>query len=66
MAVTKSAWWWCPSSWNGPLLNCWVGTLPVMASSAEESNIALAMAIWMLIEPGPQDVNVAAGWRATR
>jgi hypothetical protein len=33
-----------------------VGTFPVIASMAEESNMAPAMAITMLTEPGPQEV----------
>ena len=60
IAVTKSAWWCWPSSWNGPRLYCWVGMLPVIANTADESLNALAIATWMLTEPGPTDVNVAS------
>ena len=57
----KSAWKWRLSSWNGLRLNCEVGTLAVIASSAEELVSATASAITRLQEPGPQDVSVATG-----
>ena len=47
-------------------LNCCVGTLPVMAKTAELSNMALAIATWIEIEPGPTEVKVASGWPVTR
>jgi hypothetical protein len=56
MTPGKSPWKYFPDSWKGPRLNCEVGTFPVMASSAEESYIAPAMAIRILTEPGPHDV----------
>ena len=62
----KSAWLWRLISWNGLRLNCEVGTLAVMASTAEESVSAQASGITMLQEPGPQEVSVATGWCLTR
>ena len=55
-----------PDSWNGPRLNCDVGTFPVIASIADESYMAPAMAIMMFTEPGPHEVYVAIGRPATR
>ena len=57
----KSACWWRPVSWNGPRLNWPVGTLPVIASSAEESISAEPSATGRFAEPGPQEVKVATG-----
>jgi hypothetical protein len=61
MTEGKSPWKCRPVSWNGPRLNCPVGTLPVMARKAELSIIAAASATTMLAEPGPQEVKVATG-----
>ena len=44
MMLGKSAWKCRLISWNGLRLNCWVGTLAVIASSAEESDSATAAA----------------------
>ena len=57
----KSAWLCRLSSWNGPRLNCEVGTFAVIASSAEESVCATASAMIRLAEPGPVEVRVATG-----
>ena len=62
----KSAWLWRLSSWNGPRLNCEVGTLAVIARNAEESVCATASAMTRLAEPGPVEVSVATGWCLTR
>jgi hypothetical protein len=54
-------------SWKGLRLNCWVGTLAVMAKMAEESDIATCSGMTMLHEPGPQEVSVATGsWRTRK
>ncbi len=66
MMFGKSAWKCLLISWNGERLNCWVGTLAVIAKSAEESLIAQASGITILQEPGPQEVNVATGSCRTR
>jgi len=64
MTEGKSAWLWRLSSWNGPRLNCCVGTLAVSARKAEESVSAQIVAMTMFAEPGPQEVRVATGsWR---
>jgi hypothetical protein len=42
------------------------GTLPVMASIAEESISAAPSATSNCAEPGPQEVSVASGDRRTR
>jgi hypothetical protein len=48
-------------------LNCCVGTLAVIASSADESLSAQASGITMLQEPGPHEVKVATGlWRTRK
>ena len=63
----KSAWKWRLISWNGLRLNCWVGTLAVIASSAEESDSATCSGMTMLQEPGPHEVSVATGsWRTRK
>src|SRR3954453_18472137 len=62
----KSAWKCLLISWNGEGLNCWVGTLAVIASSAEESDSATCNGTTMLQEPGPQEVSVATGSCRTR
>ena len=66
MMLGKSAWKCWLISWNGQRLNCEVGTLAVIASSAEESASAQASGITMLQEPGPQEVSVATGSCRTR
>ena len=66
MMLGKSAWKCLLISWNGERLNCEVGTLAVIASSAEESAMAQASGITMLQEPGPQEVSVATGSCRTR
>jgi hypothetical protein len=66
MILGKSAWKCLLISWNGERLNCEVGTLAVIASSAEESEIATASGITILQEPGPQEVSVATGACRTR
>jgi len=66
MMLGKSAWKCLLISWNGLRLNCWVGTLAVIANSAEESLMAQASGITMLQEPGPQEVSVATGSCRTR
>ena len=66
MMLGKSAWKCLLISWNGLRLNCEVGTLAVIASSAEESEIATASGITMLQEPGPHEVNVATASCRTR
>jgi hypothetical protein len=48
-------------SWNGLRLNCCVGTLAVMANTAELSDIATCSGMTMLHEPGPHEVSVATG-----
>jgi len=62
----KSAWLWRFSSWNGPRLNCEVGTFAVSASKAEESVCATASAMMRFAEPGPVEVSVATGRCFTR
>jgi hypothetical protein len=62
----KSAWKCLLISWNGLRLNCWVGTLAVMASRAELSESATCSGMTMLHEPGPQEVSVATGSCRTR
>src|SRR3569832_544268 len=59
--LTKSAWKCRLISWNGLRLNCEVGTLAEIASTAEESVSAQASGMMMLQEPGPQEVSVATG-----
>ena len=54
--LTKSAWKWRLTSWNGLRLNCEVGTLAVIASIAEELVSAQASGMMMLQEPGPHEV----------
>ena len=66
MMFGKSAWKCLLISWNGERLNCEVGTLAVMANTADESASAHANGITMLQEPGPQDVRVATGSCRTR
>ena len=67
MMLGKSAWKCRLISWNGLRLNCWVGTLAVIASMAEESDSATASGMTMLQEPGPQEVSVATGsWRTRK
>ena len=51
-------------SWNGPRLNCEVGTLAVIAKNADESDSAVSSDMTRLAEPGPVEVSVATGrWR---
>ena len=67
MMLGKSAWKCRLISWNGLRLNCWVGTLAVMARMAEESESATASGMTMLQEPGPHEVSVATGsWRTRK
>jgi hypothetical protein len=66
MMLGKSAWKWRLISWNGLRLNCWVGTLAVIANTAEESESATASGMTMLHEPGPHEVSVATGSCRTR
>ena len=66
ITLLKSAWWWRLSSWNGPRLNCEVGTFAVIESSAEELVCATASAMIRFAEPGPVEVSVAAGRWLTR
>ena len=67
MMLGKSAWKCRLISWNGLRLNCWVGTLAVMARMAEESDSATASGMTMLQEPGPHEVSVATGsWRTRK
>src|SRR4029079_12691712 len=66
MMLGKSAWKCLLISWNGERLNCEVGTLAVIASTAEESASAQASGITMLQEPGPHEVSVATGSGRTR
>ena len=66
MMLGKSAWKCLLISWNGERLNCEVGTLAVIASTAEESASAQASGITMLQEPGPHEVSVATGSCRTR
>ena len=61
MMLGKSAWKCLLISWNGLRLNCWVGTLAVMASRAEKSDSATCSGMTMLHEPGPHEVSVATG-----
>ena len=64
--LTKSAWKCRLISWNGLRLNCEVGTLAEIASTAEESVSAQASGMMMLQEPGPHEVSVATGLCFTR
>ena len=67
MMLGKSAWKCLLISWNGLRLNCWVGTLAVIASTAEESDSATCSGMTMLHEPGPHEVKVATGsWRTRK
>ena len=62
----KSAWLCRFNSWNGPRLNCEVGTLAVIASNADESVCATASAMIRFADPGPVEVSVATGLCLTR